>query len=339
MKELEMLQDALNELGIPVTHKKTEETPRYYTYHFDLPKLIYMDGLERKVKFISAYLHKEVQYVKSEIAYFALRIPKQNITKFKMDKESFGDLYYNSFKKVAEPNGTNLFLGIDDASKPVIVDLKEMPHILIAGTTGSGKSMLLHSIMCSFLTQYHNANFLLFDTKRIELTRYDNGEYMETEKDALWATKVLKGLCMEMDERYEEMDKLGVTKQPKHMPDIIVVIDEFADLVMTDKSVEDSIVRLAQLGRGCGIHLIIATQHPVVSILTGKIKANISCRIALKTASAMDSVCILGHKGAEQLQGKGDAILKLPTQEKEIHIQCPYISDESIKEMVKDYNE
>lgn len=333
MDELKLLIGAFSDLGIPVKHIKTEMSPRYATYHFNVGRIGYLDGLERKVKFMSAYIHKDIQYSNSKIAHFALRLPTENDRVFEANSDSFMDALYED-----EKDG-DLWLGVDDYGKNVIINLNDTPHMLISGITGSGKSMLLHSIMCSLMELFDTSYFILIDTKRIELGIYKECKDIKICKDSDFATILLKASCELMEERYKEMEEKHLRKKPNNMQDIIIIIDEFADLIMHDKSVENYVVRIAQLGRGCGIHLIIATQHPVVSVLTGRIKANIGCRISLKTASAIDSVSILGHKGAEQLKGKGDALLKLPTMSEEIHIQCPYISEETINEISGEYYE
>lgn len=332
MDELQSLKEILYDLGIPVLHRKTEDSPRYTTYHFDLPRITDLEGLERKTKFISAYTHKDVQYVKSEDCHFALRIPKETNEKVK--------LFDKKYKKILKPSkNLNIFMGIDDNGNPVVVNLKEIPHILIAGTTGSGKSVMVNSLICGLLKQKASVEYYLVDTKRVELSAYkDCIDYIATTPQS--AIELLDNICNEMECRYIIMQTNKTKEKPDSLKEIVVVIEELGDLMLQSKSVvENYIVRIAQLGRAAGIHLVIATQHPVVSTLTGNIKANIGCRLALQTTSYTDSICILGHKGAEHLKGSGDALLKLPTQAEEIHLQCPYISDEEITKTVEEYNE
>ena len=331
-EDLQLLKDSLFDLGIPVLHKRTETSPKYITYHFDLPKITDLDGIDRKTKFISAYIHKDVQYVRSETNHFALRIPRPRGSSVKLlDKK------YNKFFN--QENCLNMLMGVDDNGETVVVDLKNVPHILIAGTTGSGKSVMVNSLICGLLRQKEPVDFYLVDTKKVELSAYkDCVKNIAT--SAQQAIELLDYICTEMSIRYCIMESNKIKRKPDWCKEIVVVIEELNDLMIASKKVvENYIVRIAQLGRAAGIHLIIATQHPVVSTLTGDIKANIGCRLALQTTSYTDSICILGHKGAEQLKGKGDALLKLPTQAEEIHLQCPYISDEEITKTVEGYNE
>ena len=143
-------------------------------------------------------------------------------------------------------------------------------------------------------------------------------------------------VCAEMDSRYNRMAAQGFKKASEMgLPSLVVVIDELADLMLTSKyECEQSIIRIAQLGRAAGIHLIIATQRPTVNVITGLIKSNIPCKIALQTSSIRDSITILDHKGAESLTGKGDALLKLPDRVEEIRFQSAYINDADIEKVV-----
>ncbi len=225
-------------------------------------------------------------------------------------------------------------LGIDEAGIPVYIDIARMPHILIAGATGSGKSVALDAILCSLLycASPSQAQLVLIDPKRVELGAYAGLPHLAKPiiTDTAQAIQTLKQVEAAMDNRYNAMSQ-GKAPGPR----IVIVIDELADLMLTSrKTVEHSIVRIAQLGRAAGIHLILATQKPLVSVVTGLIQANTPCKLALQTASTTDSVRILGHKGAEKLLGRGDALLKLPDRVQEIRLQCAYTSDQDIAAIV-----
>ena len=186
----------------------------------------------------------------------------------------------------------------------------------------------------------YNINFTMIDTKRVELSPYKKlGEdWCSVSTNAIDAIEKLKEMCDKLDARYTLMEQNGWRKIPDNYFREIVVIEELGDLMMVSKGlVEKFIVKIAQLGRACGIHLIIATQRPTVDVVTGSIKANIGCRFALQTTSGVDSRNILGHSGAELLKGSGDCLLKLPDKPEEIHLQCPLVSDDDILEIIENF--
>jgi DNA segregation ATPase FtsK/SpoIIIE, S-DNA-T family len=229
---------------------------------------------------------------------------------------------------------TSAALGIDEQGIPVYIDIARMPHMLIAGATGSGKSVALDAILCSMLycAAPTQVQFVLIDPKRVELGAYAGLPHLA--KPIITSTpeaiQTLQQLECAMDNRYKALER-GKAIGPR----MVIVIDELADLMLTSrKAVEHSIVRIAQLGRAAGIHLILATQKPLVSVVTGLIQANTPCKLALQTASTGDSVRILGHKGAEKLLGRGDALLKLPDRVGEIRLQCAYTSESDIAAIV-----
>lgn len=230
---------------------------------------------------------------------------------------------------------TSAALGIDEQGIPVYIDIARMPHMLIAGATGSGKSVALDAILCSLLycASPSQVQFVLIDPKRVELGAYAGLPHLARPivTDTAEAIRTLQQAEAAMDSRYKAMQR-GKEIGPR----MVIVIDELADLMLTSrKSVEHSIVRIAQLGRAAGIHLILATQKPLVSVVTGLIQANTPCKLALQTASTGDSVRILGHKGAEKLLGRGDALLKLPDRVQEIRLQCAYTAPEDIAAIVQ----
>jgi DNA segregation ATPase FtsK/SpoIIIE, S-DNA-T family len=229
---------------------------------------------------------------------------------------------------------TSAALGIDHDGTPVYIDVAKMPHMLIAGATGSGKSVALDAILCSLLycAAPSQVQLVLIDPKRVELGAYAGLPHLA--KPIITSTpeaiQTLQQLENAMDARYKALER-GKPIGPR----MVIVIDELADLMLTSrKAVEHSIVRIAQLGRAAGIHLILATQKPLVSVVTGLIQANTPCKLALQTASTSDSVRILGHKGAEKLLGRGDALLKLPDRVQEIRLQCAYTAPEDIAAIV-----
>jgi len=250
-------------------------------------------------------------------------------------------------------------LGRDIAGQPVIADLAKMPHLLIAGTTGSGKSVCINSIIISILYKADpsEVRFLMIDPKAVELTEYNGLPHMlvPVVTDAHKASGALGWAVSEMMKRYKIFSGCGVRNlagynslaesqdyqdengQPMPvMPQIVIIIDELADLMMAaPKEVEDSICRLAQLARAAGMHLVVATQRPSVDVVTGLIKANIPSRIALTVSSPVDSRTILDSVGAEKLLGRGDMLFAPVGVNKPIRVQGCYVADEEISSIVE----
>jgi len=247
-----------------------------------------------------------------------------------------------------------LALGKDIAGSPVIADLALMPHLLIAGATGSGKSVCLNTIINSLLFKSgpEEVKLLLIDPKMVELTNYNGIPHLLSPvvTSPKKAAISLKWLVREMERRYELFAVAGVRdigrynslvwqddsgEERVHLPLIVVIIDELSDLMMVAPSdVEDSIVRLAQMARAAGIHLVIATQRPSVDVITGLIKANILSRIAFAVSSQIDSRTILDIGGAEKLLGRGDMLYLAAGNAKPIRVQSAYLSDKDVEAVV-----
>lgn len=248
-------------------------------------------------------------------------------------------------------------LGRDTSGKAIYANLAKMPHLMVAGATGTGKSVMIHTLIISLL--YKNSpemlRFLMIDPKRVELTIYDKIPHLLSPviMDAKKAIMTFKWATKEMERRYEVLLKAGVRDissyhknilsniadgedEPELMPNIIIIIDELADLIATyPREVEASIVRLAQMSRAVGIHLVVSTQRPSVEVITGLIKANITSRIAMQVASQVDSRTILDMAGAEKLLGSGDLLFLAGDTSKPKRIQAPFISEKEIKKVVK----
>jgi len=241
-------------------------------------------------------------------------------------------------------------LGLDIAGKPIVTDLKKMPHGLIAGSTGSGKSVCINTIIVSLLYKAdpRDVKLLLIDPKMVELAPYNGIPHLVSPviTDAKTATLALEWAVEEMERRYELFAHTGVRdivkfnlkgkEHGQHLPYIVIIIDELADLMMVAPgNVEEAICRIAQKARACGIHLIIATQRPSVDVITGLIKANIPTRIAFSVSSQVDSRTIIDISGAERLLGKGDMLFLENGTSKPIRLQGPFVSDEEIEEVVE----
>lgn len=211
-------------------------------------------------------------------------------------------------------------LGVDIKGDPVVVDISKMPHLLVAGTTGSGKSVAMNTFIVSLLKRLtpEEVRFIMIDPKMLELSVYNDIPHLLTPviTDPSKAVHALKWAVSEMELRYSKMTGVGVRNitgynetASEKMPYIVVVIDEVADLMMVaGKEIEGMVQRLAQMARAAGIHVIMATQRPSVDVITGTIKANFPTRISFQVTSRFDSRTILGEQGAEQLLGKGDML-------------------------------
>ena len=239
-------------------------------------------------------------------------------------------------------------LGRDTSSKPMVVDIDKMPHILIAGTTGSGKSVLINAFIGSLL--FRNSpdelKLILIDPKRVELTNYNGIPHLLTpvitEPEKILSS--LKWAMAEMDRRYKLFQSVGVRNITGYnemsgfqaLPYIVIVVDELADLMMfAPVEIEAAITRIAQLARATGIHLVVATQRPSVDVITGLIKANIPCRIAFNVSSMIDSRVILDGPGAEKLLGRGDMLFLPPDASKPVRVQGVFVQDSEINNLIK----
>jgi len=238
-----------------------------------------------------------------------------------------------------------LSLGKDISGTPMVADLDDMPHLLIAGTTGSGKTVCVNALILSliFKASPNDLKFVMVDPKMVELMHFNGLPHLlcPVVTDAKKASSALKWVTNEMEERYRLLAKVGVrniqsyNEKQEKIPYIVVIIDEFADLMsVTPDQIENAVTRLAQLSRAVGIHLILATQRPSVNVITGVIKANLPARISFKVASKVDSRTVLDMNGADKLLGKGDMLFLRPGESKLIRIQGCLVSDREIKKVV-----
>jgi DNA segregation ATPase FtsK/SpoIIIE, S-DNA-T family len=282
-------------------------------------------------------------------------IPGRSVVGFEVANQHRQDvvmariLQSQDFKKYT--GALPMIFGQDTLGNDVIADLAKMPHLLIAGSTGSGKSVALNAMLVSLLCSLKptELKLIIIDPKRLEFAAYDGIAHLlfpivtETKK----AIPILKWVVQTMEKRYEIMAKFGVrnlgdykiaaqkNKEMEEMPFMVVIIDELADLMMTaGKAVEDSIARIAQMARAAGIHMIIATQRPSVDVITGMIKVNFPNRVAFKVTSKIDSRTILDAGGAEKLLGRGDMLFLDASKSHLVRVHGAYISDQEIHEVV-----
>jgi S-DNA-T family DNA segregation ATPase FtsK/SpoIIIE len=245
------------------------------------------------------------------------------------------------------PSKLAVSLGLDVSGKPIVADLARMPHVLIAGQTGSGKSVCINAFLSTLLFRAAptEVKVIMVDPKRVELTGYNGIPHLLSpvivEPDKVLSA--LRWILSEMDRRYKLFSQAGVRNIDGYnemsgfqaLPFIVLVVDELADIMLfSPVEVEDAITRIAQMSRATGIHMVLATQRPSVDVITGLIKANIPCRIAFAVASQVDSRVILDTQGAEKLLGRGDMLYLPPEQAKPIRIQGTFISDKEITQVV-----
>jgi len=271
-----------------------------------------------------------------------IELPNRSLEFVTLRQMLTSEAFKNSKSKLVVP------LGLDVSGKPLAADLGRMPHVLIAGQTGSGKSVLLNSWIASLLfrTTPNEVKLILVDPKRVELTQYGGIPHLltpvivEPEK----VVSALKWAMAEMDRRYKLFAQMGARNVDSYnemsgfqaLPYVVIIIDELADIILfAPADVEDSICRLAQMARATGIHLVISTQRPSVDILTGLIKANIPCRISFAVSSMVDSRVIIDTPGAEKLLGRGDMLYVPPDQAKPTRIQGAYVSEPEIQGLIE----
>jgi len=283
----------------------------------------------------------------SESARIAI-IPGRNTVGIELPNSSRENVYLSEIlnnsdfkrKEIKLP----IALGKDISGIPIVGDLTSMPHLLIAGTTGSGKSVCINTIILSLLYRHtpEKCKFILIDPKMLELSTYEGIPHLlcPVITEAKKAASVLGWVVKEMESRYRLMTKEGVrnidgynSKHKLPMPYIVVVVDEMSDLMLVaGKEIENYIQKLSQMARAAGIHIIMATQRPSVDVITGTIKANFPTRISFQVTSKIDSRTILGEQGAEQLLGKGD-MLYMSSANKIVRIHAPFVSDNEIEKI------
>ena len=337
-----ILEDTLNDFGISVRVADIERGPVITRYELEPAPGV-------KIHRIVSLSDDIALTMKASSVRIVAPIPGKNRVGVEIPNSQTSVVYLKEVLACDEFRKTSskltLALGKDIAGKPIIADLGEMPHLLIAGTTGSGKTVCVNGIILSMLFNAapSDVKFLMVDPKMVELAPYNGLPHLlcPVVTDPKKVASALLWVTFEMDERYRLLAKEGVrnieayNEKKQKLPYIIVVIDELADLMMVVRDqVESAIARLAQLSRAVGIHLVLATQRPSVDVITGVIKANFPARISFKVASKVDSRTVLDMNGAEKLLGKGDLLFLRPGQAKPIRAQSSFVKDNEIENVL-----
>ena len=331
MIDKSLLEDVLQFYNCPCSVVDVRTGGGFCDYVLSLGKGTTLNKLNSRVNELSAAIGQTVS-----IAFENLQV----IFRIKDGAQQIYNFY--DYGGLIDKAGQIAF-GINPRGEYVQHNLFEMPHLLVAGATGSGKSVFLHTAIMS-LAECNHTIFTLIDLKRVELSIYNGLNFVDGNAitTAQEAESRLRFEVQEMEARYKLMERYGV-RHFKELPERealayrVIVIDELADLMLnreTRKSVENSIVRIAQLGRAAGCHLIVATQRPSTDVITGLIKANIPCRIAFMTASPVDSR-VIGCKGAENLSGHGDALLSLAGHKEMERLQAFYIDNDLLLDVLR----
>ncbi|NCA32962.1 DNA translocase FtsK, partial [Adlercreutzia muris] len=355
------LQGTLEDFGVLASVVGWVEGPTVTLFKVDLPSGVRVSKVTNLTDDIALAL------AAPGVRIFA-PIPGTNYVGIEVPNRVRQMVYLPEVLAAAEPGPLQVAIGEDVEGHAIVHDLAKMPHVLIAGTTGSGKSVEVNSMIMSILMRATPAEvrFIMVDPKRVEFAPYEGIPhlYVPVVTECREASSALSWAVAEMERRLKMFSKCGVRniisfnekaraaadaaeaaeqsgeEAPENpygepIPYIVIVIDELADLMMNvGKEVEFSISRIAQLARAAGIHLIIATQRPSTNVVTGLIKANITCRIGLTVASGIDSRVILDSTGAENLIGRGDLLIAKPEYPKPVRVQGPWIPDEEIAAVV-----
>lgn len=316
------MNSVLNELGIDGNCIRAE-AHRHLAY-YDIKLACRPSALSKLQRSATAIALE----IKSQTVPLMRLVPEEGIVRLQVALSKAQPIPFMTIlngEKVPNPDQMvfPMLLGESEEGRKLWMDMNKNPHLLIAGSTGSGKSTLLHTLIANGLMLHalraRNVHIYLNDPKRIEFQEYGRPELSDVVKEIASSysetLSQLEYLAAVMDDRYVQMGEIGmrsIEENPQHLPLILCIVDEVADLMIQDKGrkLEAIIVKLAQKGRAAGIFMVLATQRPSVNVITGLIKANFPGRIACKTASKVDSMVILDRVGAETLLGRGDAVLK-----------------------------
>ncbi len=345
MEGAEILIETLKNFGIDCKLIQINRGPRITRYELQPAPGVKVSKITNLSKDIALSLAKSDLRIEAPIpgkAAIGIEVPNRNMSNVTLKEILESDEYENNYYDIP------FAIGKDISGQNIISDISSMPHLLIAGATGSGKSVCVNSLILSTLFKLtpDELKMILIDPKVVELNIYNGIPHLlvPVVTDVNKAAQALNWAVQEMSNRYDlfakksvrDIDSYNIKEKDDKLPKILIVIDELADLMAASpKEVEDSITRLAQLARAAGIHLVIATQRPSVDVITGTIKANIPTRIAFAVSSYVDSRTILDTSGAEKLLGKGDMLYSPVGYSKFIRVQGSFVSDDDVKKVIE----
>ncbi|HQZ71408.1 MAG TPA: DNA translocase FtsK [Anaerolineae bacterium] len=355
------IEHCLAGFGIPVEVVEIEPGPSFTRFALK-PGMVMRAGEPRRVRLsrITAHRHDLTLALSAEGLRIEAPIPGRSVVGIEIPKRGGqvvtirGILQDPAFQRLAADGGLPLAIGRQVGGQTVIARLTGMPHLLVAGATGSGKSVFMNSVLISLITQHtpDQVRLILIDPKRVELGRYARLPHLVAAPitDPAEAVAALRWAVTEMEDRYRLLADRGVRDRAGFnrlipageavMPALVIVIDELADLMMTAPGeVEPMLTRLAQMGRATGIHLVVATQRPSVDVITGIIKANFPSRVAFLVSSGIDSRVILDQLGAESLMGSGDLLYQPSDQPHLVRAQAAWVSDAEIERVLAFWSE
>lgn len=324
---------------------ETIDSPNSTIYKFKIYNSTFnkVKSLEKTLR-METHENTVVGYTGNGESGISISVPKHN-----RDIVLAGDCWIDN--KI-ETNSLQIPIGKDEFNQIVNIDLAKLPHLLICGSTGSGKSVCLHNIISSLILNHtpYSLEFIMIDPKQVELVQYNKLKTfmpLQTITNVYKASIVLRNLTRRMDEIYRLIQSKGCTNidefnevSENKLPRTVVVIDELADLMIQNKKeVEPSLIRIAQLGRACGIHIIAATQRPSRDVITGLINVNIPARICFRVPTAVNSRVALDKNGAEDLLGDGDGYFKNSNGNGLIRFQSPLLSSDEIETIINKLNE
>lgn len=341
IQNIQILDRVFLNKGIGCECIKITHTAICSVYDFELYNYnITFEKIKKLEKSLQMFLQKESIMVSpsKDTIGFTISVPHNNRVVIPIG---------NCLKLNTSTNPLDIIIGLDEGNNPVSINISKMPHLLIAGMTGSGKSVCMHTIISSIIAQNkpQDVQFVLIDPKQVEFSYYnDLYKYLAGEviTNVFRASTALYTICNNMDIRYKTISEAGCrdiddfnSKSSQKYARTFVVIDELSELMLRNKKeVEKLIVRIAQLGRAAGIHLIVATQRPSHEVVTGLIKVNIPAKICFKVPNVTNSRIIIDDKGGEKLTGKGDGLLCLGDGSKFKRFQSAFITTDEISEMV-----
>lgn len=324
----ESIAEQINAWGIPCAFVCLTVAPQVVKYNFNLKDLTQLNKIKRLAESLTAW-SGQAATINTIGGGFCVELARS-------ERQFINLTEYAQTLEKAKPY--SLAIGTNTNGQQITATLEDITHLLVAGTTGGGKSILLNNIIIS-LCCYNKPEklaLILIDLKRVEFSKFAKLPHLaaQTITEPEQAEQILLKLVEIMEARYKKLESIGAEKDNGHFKKICIIIDELTDLVQQAPECKKLLTRLLQKARACGIHLILATQSPRATILDGVTLANLPSRIALKCASVRESMLILGHKGAESLTGKGDAIYKAQNTTEEQRIQAPYITNEQIKNII-----